>query len=239
MCWFIIDPKTGRYGRHVKTPSRRGDKLYIHNLAFDSFFDIGWAFQRFLAPHRRPPFDDLVAFIIDGESPKSLLRLPKKELAFHQNAFKQFWDSWNKGEEGYEALLGRPMLREERYWLLQHWIRRLAVGREQFYEGKRVVREEWLVNWSAWDGKRWGEQCYGRLRVFSDGSADAWYRGIGLLGYDNEVSARRELEQARFSAWGDILNEMAMFPRLQCPAPPPPSAKQRDDSKEPFQYEGS
>jgi hypothetical protein len=31
MCWFIIDLKTGDYGKHVEMPSP-GNTLYLHNL---------------------------------------------------------------------------------------------------------------------------------------------------------------------------------------------------------------
>lgn len=239
MCWFIIDPKTGRYGRHVKKPSHR-NKLYLHNLAFDAFFDIGWAFEQFLAPHPRPPFDDLVAFVIDGHIPASLRERLGPELDAHYRAFQQFWASWDTGEDGYPALLGRPMLREEKYWLLEHWLRRQAVGREQFYAGKTVEREEWLVNGRAWDGERWKADCWGRLRVFSDGTADAWCPGLGVMAYDTEEGARRELESARYSAW-DVLEEHLFHGEV--PAPPTPAREQLKQQLEtgggPFRYCGT
>jgi hypothetical protein len=234
MCWFIIDPKTGRSGEHVKNPSR-GENLYLHNLAFDSFFEIGYAFHQFIAPYSRPPFEDLVAFVIDGETRDSFRHLPQAGLAEHQKAMRDFWAAWDAGEDGYPALLGRPMLREEKYWLLEHWLRRVAVGRKQFYKGKTVVREEWLYQWHHGPEREWTADCYGRLRVFSDGTADAWW-GAGLFGYSDEAGARHELSGARYRPWEEIENQL--FAGRFLPEPPPPSAFNMDDSDVPFRYEG-
>jgi hypothetical protein len=234
MCWFIINPKNGRYGRHVEKPSR-GENLYLHNLAFDSFFEIGYAFHEFMAPYARPPFEDLVAFVIDGETRDSFRHLPQEILAEQQKAMRAFWAAWDAGEDGYRALLGRPMLREEKYWLLEHWLRRVAVGREQFYQGKTVAREEWLVDRHYYEDGQWSDGCYGRLRVFNDGTADAWW-GAGLFGFSDEALARRELSGAKYRPWEEIENEL--FGGHFLPAPPPPSAFALDDSDVPFRYEG-
>lgn len=234
MCWFIVDPKTGEYGEHVKTPSR-GDTntLYLHGLAFDSFFDIRWAFELFLAPHPRPPFEDLVAFVVDGWIPESFHFLMGPELGQHHQAIQDFWKSWDNGDDGYLAVIGRPMLRAEKYWLVEHLLRRLAVGREQFYEGKALTREEWLVDWRSWDGVRWKDVRWARVRVFSDGTADAWCRGLGLMGYDTEEDARRELEAAGYSAWEELEDRHFLG---AVPPPPAPPQGQEDDKAAPFRY---
>jgi len=111
----------------------------------------------------------------------------------------------------------------------------LTIGREQFYAGKTVAREEWLVSAGHYFDNRWGEGCWGRLRVFSDGTADAWISGIGSLGYDDEESARRELSQAKFFPWEDV-RERPYSGRL--PEPPPPPVGEADDPSQPFLYEG-
>jgi hypothetical protein len=240
-CWFVICPDTGKHLEQVEKPVRgAGETLYLQNGAFDAFFDIGWAFRDFLVAHPRPPFEDLVAFVVDGTIPESMMPLVGAELAQHHRAMQAFWAGWNEGEEGYPALLGRPMLRQEKYWLVQGWLRLLAVGREQFYAGKTVQREEWLVDWRDWDRGRWREGRQGRLRVFSDGTADAWYPGVGLIGFDTEEAARSELSQAGFGRWEDV---RAWFEGLgENPNalidPPRPPASQADDPKERFRYEG-
>jgi hypothetical protein len=236
MCWFVIDPQTGEHLRQVEKPARGRERtLYLHNLALDGFFDTLWGFHAFLAHHPRPPFEDLVAFAVDGTIPESMMPLVGPDLSRFHQAMQDFWAGWDEGEEGYRAFLGRPMFREEKYWLIHSWLRRMAVGREQFYAGKAVRSEEWLVDWRAWDGRRWGPECWGRLRVFSDGTADAWYPGVGVLGYDNVDAARHELSQTGYHDWEEL---KARFPKKPWTAPPAPLVAQADDSAEPFRYEG-
>ncbi len=235
MCWFIIDPKTGDYGEHVKKPTP-GSNLYLHNLAFDSFFDTRYAFERFLSSYSRPSFEDFVAFVIDGEVRDSFRHIPREELLDHQRAMQEFWAVCDEGADGYPALLGRSMLREEKYWLVQHWLRRMAIGREQFYGGKAVVREEWFFRWGYPEDRKWRAGDYGRLRTFSDGTADAWSSRIGLRGYGDEAGARRELSEVGYCPWEEIENRL--FDGRFLPEPPPPSAFAMDDSNEPFRYEG-
>jgi hypothetical protein len=205
MCWFVISPRTGKHLRQVEKPARGPRRtLYLHDGAFDAFFEIGSRVKELIARHPRPPFEDLVAFVVDGMIPESMMPLVGPDLGRHHTAMQDFWASLNDGEEGYPALLGRLMLREEKYWLVQRWLRDLAVGRSQFYAGKTVQREEWLVNCRGWDGRRWNDRCQGRLRVFSDGTADAWYPGVGLLGFDTEEAARHELAAAGFGRWEEL-----------------------------------
>lgn len=236
MFWWVISPRTGKRLRQVEKPVPGAERtLYLHDGAFDAFFDTAWDFKTFLAPYPRPPFKDLVAFVVDGKIPESMMNLVGGELAHHHKAMQDFWASCNEGEEGYPALLGRPMLRQEKYWLVHGWLRRLAVGREQFYAGKTVQRQEWFVNWRGWEGQQWNDRCQGRLRVFSDGSADAWIPGLGLLAYDNEVAARRELGAAGYQTWDEL---MAWPPGQKLPVPPAPRPAVVEDLKGPFVYEG-
>src|SRR5262245_29932553 len=102
MCWFVICPHTGKHLQQVEKPlpGRRGT-LYLHDGAFDAFFDTGWAFREFLAPHPRPPFEDLVAFVVDGTIPESMMPLVGLELARHHKAIRDFWAGCDEGEEGY------------------------------------------------------------------------------------------------------------------------------------------
>lgn len=61
--------------------------------------------------------------------------------------------------------------------------------REEFYRGKQIVREEWFVNDDL--------VSWARLRVFSDGMADAWSYGQ-LWGFVNEACARFSIREGRF-----------------------------------------
>src|SRR3954462_15098996 len=120
MCWFVISPRTGKHLRQVDKPVPGPERtLYLQNGAFDVFFDTAWDFKEFLALYSRPPFKDLVAFVVDGKIPESMMPLLGLGLAEHHKAMQDFWAGWNEGEEGYPALLGRPMLRQEKYWLVQ------------------------------------------------------------------------------------------------------------------------
>ncbi|MCE9560798.1 MAG: hypothetical protein K8U57_01960 [Planctomycetes bacterium] len=241
-CWFEIDPQTGEQRRQVERPAPGpGRTLYLQNGAFDAFFDIAWAFRSFLAPHPRPPFEDLVAFVVDGTIPTSMMPLVGADLAQHRKAIQDFWAGWDQGEEGYPTLVGRPMLRDEKYWLVEDWLRCLAVGREQFYAGKTLYHEEWLVDWRAWDGKRkrWTKGRQGRLRIFTDGTADAWCPGLGLLGFDTEQAARDELGAAGYGEWEEI---KTWFTKLgddhdAVTDPPAPPVAQADDPRQPFRYQ--
>lgn len=236
MCWFVIDPQTGEYLRPVEKPvPGQEPTLYLHNLHLDAFHDALWAFQEFLARHPRPPFADLITFVVDGTVPSSMRALPSPDLARHYWAVRDFWAGCDDAEAGYRALLGRPMRREEKYWLVQKWVRLMAVGREQFYAGKAVEREEWLVDWRVWDGEHWGPDSRGRLRVFSDGTADAWCPGVGLIGFGNADAARRELGQAGYREWEELQEQ---YPDKAWTGPPAPPVEQADDPTEPFRYEG-
>ncbi|MBN9121555.1 MAG: hypothetical protein J0I06_20800 [Planctomycetes bacterium] len=238
MCWFIVDPETGEHEQHIETANQvQEGKVYAPNGFFDGFFDAAWAFEWFLASHPRPPFEDLVAFVVDGHIPASLHDRIGPELDRHHRAIRDYWEYLDSSPDGYREFIGRPMRREEKYWLVEHWLRRLAVGSEQFYAGKAVEREEWLVNWRAREKDDWRGDCWGRLRIFSDGTADAWCPGLGLMGYDTEEDARRELGASGHSTWEE-LNEGLFHGRV-----PPPSDSLREQTRqqlnamsEPFRY---
>jgi hypothetical protein len=125
----VIDPQTGEHLRQVEKPVPGHElTLYLHNLALDAFFDVLWAFKEFLAHHPRPPFGDLVAFVVDGTIPQSMMPLIGPDLSRLRQAMQDYWGNWDNGEDGYLALLGRRMLREEKYWLVQTVGRGSALG---------------------------------------------------------------------------------------------------------------
>ena len=131
-------------------------------------------------------------------------------------------------------LAARCCVRRNTGWL-RPCVRCMAVGREQFYQGKTIAYEVWLVDRHYYEDRQWRDGCYGRLRVFSDGTADAWW-AAGLFGFSDETLARRELSGAKYRPWEEIENEL--FDGHFLPEPPPPSAFTLDDSDVPFRYEG-
>jgi hypothetical protein len=95
--------------------------------------------------------------------------------------------------------------------------------REEFYRGKQVVREEWFVHDD--DLVSWA-----RLRVFSDGTADAWEHGQ-LWGFVSEACARFSIREGRYvhpsrvASTGETLHSG-------------PPREQADASGQPFHWGG-
>lgn len=71
-----------------------------------------------------------------------------------------------------------------------------------FYKNKSVIETEWWLNVESLPDLVWG-----RLRVFSDGTADACFaEGVTLYGFENREHAANLLatdDLARFSNWGE------------------------------------
>lgn len=69
------------------------------------------------------------------------------------------------------------------------------MSKEQFYSGKEVAIVEWWVGWpSKPDDPRWA-----RLRVFTDGTADACLSGgRALYGFENRTFASCFLGEDEF-----------------------------------------
>jgi len=92
MCWFTIDPSTGRHLRQVSQPVKKGDMLYMNDLASDGMHDQAWRFHEFLTEHpTRPPLENLASFVIEGLVPASFKGLSQRKLKTHPADFKRFW----------------------------------------------------------------------------------------------------------------------------------------------------
>ena len=71
-----------------------------------------------------------------------------------------------------------------------------------FYKNKSVIETEWWLNVESFP-----ELVWGRLRVYSDGTADACFaEGVTLYGFENREHAANLLatdDLSNFSSWGD------------------------------------
>lgn len=192
MCWFIIDPNTGRHLRHVRQPVKKGDKLYLNDLISDGMHDQAWHFHELLAEHpTRPPLEDLASFVIEGQIPASFESLSQRKLKTHQTAFKRFWAG---ADPAYQEFLGRPASRQEKYWTSHSYLWRMAIGKDHFYANKIVRYEEWLLH-DLFVVR--GSLTWARLRVFNDATAETW-DSTGLMGFDSEEMARRYLGESHY-----------------------------------------
>lgn len=95
--------------------------------------------------------------------------------------------------------------------------------RDEFYRGKQVVREEWFVH----DGDL---LSWARLRVFSDGTADAWEHGQ-LWGFVNEACARFSIREGRY------VHPSRVAPTGEALRSEPPR-EQADANDQPFHWGG-
>jgi hypothetical protein len=142
MSWFIINPKTGKHVRHVKQPVKSGDRLYVNDLFSDGLHDQAWHFHEFLARYpTQPPLEDLSSFVIEGRIPASFKGLSQRKLTTHKAAFKRYWAEIDLA---YQAFLGRPATRQEKYWMAHCYLWRMAIGKDRFYAKKVGNRSSFL-----------------------------------------------------------------------------------------------
>jgi hypothetical protein len=228
MCWFIIDPKTGRHVRRVTRPAKKGaDTLYVNDLASDALHDHAWQFHELLAEHStRPPLEDLASFVIEGCVPASFQGLNQRKLKMHRAAFAR---SWAGIDQAYQEFLGRAATRQEKYWTAHSYLWRMAIGKDQFYANKTVRCEVWLLHDLELIGR--GALTWARLRVFDDGTADVW-DSTGLNGFDSEEMARRYLREGHYVEM-ETLGAMTPIPK----GAKPPAAK-ANSRGEGFRYFG-
>ena len=228
MCgWYEIDPATGSLIRWVEkgeTPS--ADKHYL--VDGWSIREDVWDFHQMLSERGRPPTEDNVAFVVDDDIPGSFAKL---DAAVVENTYYELGDLWKAMGEEYREVIGREPNRLERYWVAFPEVRKMSTGREQFYAGKAVRREEWFL----YDIDLFVEdkQTWARLRVFDDGSADTW-DATGLAGFDDEQSASTFIGEKHYASL-DTLRSMPKYaPKV--PSGPPVG---RSDESESFRYFGS
>jgi hypothetical protein len=225
MCWFEIDPATGSVVRQLgKTDPVDPDATYSGDGWASSFQQKAWQFHDLLTTGRRPSCKDLMAFFLDGRVPVSISKLDPKVVNRTQRAIATLW---KVADKEWRQRLGRKMTRVERSWIVYPEVRRMATTRRKFYAGKIVRCEQWfLYDMDLMKSKH----TWARLRVFKDGSADAWIAGC-LAGFDNEQSAQIFIGEEHY-ADPETLRAMPEFTAL-LPANQP--AKLSDTSA-PFRY---
>jgi hypothetical protein len=225
--WYEMDPATGELVRWLdEGESPAPDK---HYMAEDwPIMEAVWDFHRMVSERGRPPRQDIIAFLVDGLVPDSFHTLDQDVVEMTGLELAEIWE--NMGEE-YSEIIGRNPHRVEKYWVAYPEFSKIAIGREQFYAGKSAQRELWLLH--DLDVTLHDEQRWGRLRVFDDGSADAWMDD-GLFGFDDERSASHFLGEAHYASL-DILRKIPEY----APKIPPGPPTGRSDESQPFRYHGS
>lgn len=226
-CWFELNPKTGEIGDCLEDEEDIDpDAFYVDDGWQDSFHDDVWDFHEHLAHFTRPSIQELNKFLIDGVVPSSLSQLDRSVLEATIEKMKSFWESV---DESYHETFQRPAHRIEKKWIAEEQIRKMSIGKRDFYAGKVRVREEWYIQD---ENLPQGIQDWCRLRVFDDGSADAWYER-GLQGYDSERDARHSIEEGHFST----LETLRAMPDWYPNVPSPPVGSMHSPST-PFRYFG-
>jgi hypothetical protein len=74
-----------------------------------------------------------------------------------------------------------------------------VVDKHSFYEGKTLKEVEWWISWAALPDLYWA-----RLRVFSDGSADAAFDESAVYGFNDRKYAGYFLGEDEYSPVGEL-----------------------------------
>lgn len=190
MCWYRIDPQTGEIGDRLGDNLDQLDPEYL-------YFNEGWSesigeslyeVHSLLAPHERPPIEDIFELVIDCVVPRSVAVLELDEQRLRA-ALEELQDCWVGAVEEYTSVLGRPPTPKERALIVRDDVRKIAIGLEQFTSRKKVEFDVWY--------RHDIEPSWARLRVYSDGTADIWRDGA-LLGFEAEQDARHFIEEDHF-----------------------------------------
>ena len=72
---------------------------------------------------------------------------------------------------------------------------RPGVNAKKFYSGKTITKVEWWISYAC----RYPELYWGRLRVFSDGTADAAFDESDVYGFDDPKYARYFLGEDEYT----------------------------------------
>lgn len=209
MCgWYELDAKTGELIRMLgNSEAPSAEKTYLQEDW--SVREHVWHFHQMISERGRPPLQDIVAFIVDGQLPASFDTLDADVVEKTRRELDHLWQAMAKE---FRTFLGRDPNLVERYWVAFREIRKMGIRREEFYAGKGVQREEWfLYDFGLHDDKL----TWARLRVFDDGSADAW-SSLGLAGFDDERSAWTYISEDHYASL-DTLRKIARLRRQGSP----------------------
>lgn len=224
-CWYEIDPDTGDEIRFAGEKPDDPCKCYFDDGWVDAIRDEAWSFHEYISAFPRPSLDDLAAFVIDGDVPPSFSRFETAKIEGANEAFEAFWDGV---DAEFAESFSRPATRAERYWIAKPELDRMAIGREQFYAGKQVAREEWLLyDFDLMDDTH----TWARLRVFDDGTADVLTSKLAV--FDDERSARTYVGEQHFAD----LAALRSMPEYAAKVPGT-TPSETDDTAVPFRYFG-
>lgn len=224
-CWFEIDPETGERVRDLdSTKSAQPGRLYLDDEWMDSLIDELGTFHDMLAAHTRPPKDDILKFVVDDVVPESFSQLDAAVVEETRQRLAEFWEDMS---EAYEEAFDRDPLPAEKYWVAIGEVNKMATGRGQFYADKTVKSEEWLLH--DMDLIR-NKESWGRVRVFDDGSADAWYKNV-LSGFDSEEAARCYIGEAEYVSLAILRSMPETAEKVPVTTP-----TNRSDEGVPFRY---
>jgi hypothetical protein len=106
------------------------------------------------------------------------------------------------------------------------------VDKSSFYEGKALKEVEWWISYVC----EFPQLYWGRLRVFSDGSADAFFGESQVYGFANRVSAETFLAEDEYIRFATMDEEDEKMIGVKASEISPPAW---DDSKSArFEYLG-
>jgi len=79
-----------------------------------------------------------------------------------------------------------------------------VTDKNSFYEGKALKEVEWWISYAC----RFPELYWGRLRVFSDGSADACFSKSKIYGFANRDSAENFLTEDEYTRLTNVKSNL-------------------------------
>ena len=106
-----------------------------------------------------------------------------------------------------------------------------VIDKHSFYEGKPLKEVEWWISWAALPDVSWA-----RLRVFSDGSADAAFDESTVYGFNDRKYAGYFLGEDEYSPISELEDEDQKRLPTELAALSPPSWSDTDAAK--FTYLG-
>jgi hypothetical protein len=78
-----------------------------------------------------------------------------------------------------------------------------VLGKHSFYEGKTLNALEWWISYTC----EFPELSWGRLRLFSDDSADVWFGESHIYGFNNRHSAENFLAEDEYTRFATLDEE--------------------------------
>jgi hypothetical protein len=106
------------------------------------------------------------------------------------------------------------------------------VDKNSFYDGKALTEVEWWISYAC----EYPQLCWGRLRVFSDGTADACFSESEVYGFADRDSAGNFLAEDEYVRFATLDEEDEKMICVKASEISPPSWGDSKSAK--FEYLG-